>query len=184
VVVIDRDAHPGDPTFRFAEPPDVAAVVALVESAYRGETSRVGWTTEADLLEGQRTDQVAVAELIHSEASHILLVERDADLVACCHLARSRPDTVYLGLFAVRPGAQGGGLGTSVVVEAGRLAAEWGASLLRMTVINRRLDLLAWYGRLGFVLTGEVEPFPYGDKRFGIPTRPDLELVVLQRPVC
>jgi GNAT superfamily N-acetyltransferase len=102
----------------------------------------------------------------------VLLV--DGELVACCHLALEHADTVYFGLFAVRPDAQGLGLGTAVVAEADRRARAWGASRLRMTVISARVDLLAWYHRLGFEPTGAKEPFPYGDERYGIPTVPDL----------
>ena len=170
-------------TFRVAEPVDGPAIVELVESAYRGDASRSGWTTEADLLGGQRTDLEAVHELIGADDSQIVLLLVDGELVACCHLALERADTAYLGLFAVRPDAQGGGLGSAVVAEADRRARAWGASRLRMTVISARTDLLAWYHRLGFAPTGATEPFPYGDERFGIPTVPDLEFVVLERPV-
>jgi GNAT superfamily N-acetyltransferase len=171
------------PSFRFAGAGDVAAVVALAESAYRGDASRAGWTTEADLLRGQRTDAEAVTELIAGPGSIVLLVEVADDLVACCNLVRQSDGAVHLGLFAVRPGAQGRGLGRGVVAEADRLARAWGADRIRMTVISLRRDLLAWYDRLGFRPTGETEPFPYGDERFGIPTRPDLEFLVLERPV-
>jgi GNAT superfamily N-acetyltransferase len=169
------------PVFRLAEAADVPGIVGLVESAYRGESSRAGWTTEADLLEGQRTDAAAVDELIHAVDSVVLLAELDDEMVACCHLARPRPDKAYLGMFAVRPDRQGDGLGGSIMSEATALARRWGATRIRMTVISLRLDLLAWYARLGFEPTGETEPFPYGDERFGLPTRPDLEFVVLER---
>jgi GNAT superfamily N-acetyltransferase len=180
---------PGDesvapPTFRFAGLEDVAAVVAVVESAYRGDASRAGWTTEADLLGGQRTDAEAVTELITTPGSVVLVVEAGDELVACCNLARHHGGAAYLGLFAVRPDAQGRGLGRAVVAEADRLARTWGADRIRMTVISLRADLLEWYARLGFVPTGETEPFPYGDERFGIPTRPDLEFAVLERPIA
>ena len=112
-----------------------------------------------------------------------MLLEVGGELVACCHLALEAADTVYLGLFAVRPEAQGGGLGSAVMAEADRRARAWGAARLRMTVISARVDLLAWYHRLGFEPTGATEPFPYGDERYGIPTVPDLEFVVLERSV-
>ena len=170
--------------FRFAEPSDAPAIVALVESAYRGESSRAGWTTEAHLLEGQRTDLAAVDDLIAAADSRVVLLTVDGRLSACCHLARETDDTVYLGLFAVRPDEQGLGSGTAVLAEADRLARQWGAARIRMTVISARHDLLAWYHRVGFEPTGETEPFPYGDERYGIPQVPDLEFVVLERPVA
>ena len=70
------------------------------------------------------------------------------------------------------------------MMEAERLARdEWRATLMRMTVIRQRRDLIAWYERLGYRPTGETEPFPYGDERFGIPTRPDLAFAVLVKPL-
>ncbi|MGZ4717386.1 MAG: GNAT family N-acetyltransferase [Acidimicrobiales bacterium] len=177
------EPDPTTRTFRFAERADAPEVVELVESAYRGESSRAGWTTEAHLLEGQRTDRAAVDDLIGAPDSEVLLLTIDGEVVACCHLARRTGATIYLGLFAVRPDAQGLGLGTAVVAEADRLARRWGGVRVRMTVISARQDLLAWYHRLGFEPTGETEPFPYGDERFGIPTVPDLEVLVLERPV-
>jgi GNAT superfamily N-acetyltransferase len=168
-------------SFRKAGPEDVDAVVALVESAYRGVPSREGWTTEADLLEGQRTDADEVAALIARPGSMILLGEEpgSAGPVASCQLERRPPATAYFGMFAVRPDAQGGGIGRRVMAEADRIATGWGCTQMRMTVIKQRADLIAWYERLGFARTGEYEPFPYGNERYGRPTRDDLEFAVL-----
>ncbi len=179
------------PRFRTAGPDDVEAVVALVESAYRGASSRQGWTTEAHLLDGQRTDAEAVAEIIASPRSRIVVAEvvdagvaGEAELVGCCQL-EARPDaTAYLGLFAVAPRRQGAGLGRAIVGEAERVAGgAMGAERIVMTVIRQRTDLIAWYERLGYRPTGETRPFPYGDERFGRPRRPDLEFVVLSRTI-
>ena len=161
----------------------MADVVNLVESAYRGETSRSGWTTEADLLDGQRTDESEVRSLITRDGSIILLAERDARLIGCCHLEQRDPVTAYFGMFAVSPVEQGAGTGRALVLEAARRAAGWGCQVMSMTVIRQRSDLLSWYGRLGFQPTGETEPFPYGDERFGLPLRDDLEFVVLAAPL-
>ena len=105
--------------------------------------------------------------------------------MGCCQL-ESRPDaTAYLGLFAVAPPRQGDGLGRAIVTEAERVArVELGAERMVMTVIRQRTDLIAWYERLGYRRTGETQPFPYGDERFGLPTRPDLEFVVLAKPLA
>jgi GNAT superfamily N-acetyltransferase len=167
--------------FRSARADDAAAVVGLVDSAYRGDASRAGWTTEADLLGGQRTDRAAVEELIARPRSTLLLALADDELVGCCHLEGRDADTEYLGLYAVRPDRQGGGIGSRVMAEAVHRSVAWGARRLRLTVIAQRADLIAWYLRLGFTPTGETEPFPYGDPRFGIPKRPDLVLTVLER---
>jgi uncharacterized glyoxalase superfamily protein PhnB/GNAT superfamily N-acetyltransferase len=162
----------------------VPAVVALVQSAYRGEASRAGWTTEADLLDGQRTDSEEVGGLISKPGSEILLAEAPGELVASCHLERRSAATAYFGMFAVRPGRQGGGIGRVVLHEAARLAATWGCTELRMTVIRQRTDLIAWYVRRGYRPTGETLPFPYGDERFGRPRRDDLEFAVLAGPIA
>ncbi|MEV4560511.1 GNAT family N-acetyltransferase [Kitasatospora sp. NPDC049285] len=170
-------------SFRPAVQQDVPDLVALVESAYRGDASRVGWTTEADLLEGQRTDAAGVAEVIGRSESVVLVAEDGGQLVACCHVER-RGDTAYFGMFSVRPTAQGGGLGRRVLARAEQWArAEWGVTAMEMTVIEQRADLIAWYERRGFARTGEFEPFPYGDERFGVPLRPDLRFEKLVKPL-
>ncbi|OCG76522.1 GNAT family N-acetyltransferase [Microbacterium sediminis] len=170
-------------SLRIADPSDVPAIVSLVESAYRGEASRAGWTTEADLLDGQRTDADQVSGLLGPGGSVVLLAERDGAPVACCHLEH-RGDHAYFGMFAVDPRAQAGGIGRAVLAEAERFArAEWSVSQLRMTVITAREDLIAWYERRGYRRTGEHSPFPYGDERFGIPRRDDLAFETLVKPL-
>lgn len=172
-------------TPRHASPRDIEAIVDLAHSAYRGGPSREGWTTEADLLEGGRTDAAMVRELIEAAESVILVIDDPAEpgsLLACCHLER-RPDSAYLGLFAVSPGMQGRGVGTSLLAAAEALAREWGVARLELTVLNYRPELLAWYERLGFTMTGHNTPFPYGDERFGVPLRPDLVLQGMAKPL-
>ncbi|MEU0333436.1 GNAT family N-acetyltransferase [Streptomyces sp. NPDC006193] len=178
------DAQATSITFRDATDADVDALVALVQSAYRGDDSRAGWTTEADILDGRRTDHEAVLQVIKAPASRLLTVERDGRVVACCQLEH-RGDHAYFGMFAVTPALQGAGLGGTVLSEAERLArATWGVGEMRMTVISVRHDLIAWYERRGYRRTGRTEPFPYGDERFGVPRRDDLEFEVLAKPLA
>jgi ribosomal protein S18 acetylase RimI-like enzyme len=161
-------------TFRDATAADVADVVDLIESAYRGDASRVGWTTEADLLQGRRTDPDGVRDVVERAGSRLLVAERDGSLVACCQLEHRGP-ACYFGMFAVRPGLQGGGVGKVVLAEAERIAGEeWAATTMEMTVISVRDELIAFYERRGYRRTGELSPFPYGDERFGLPQRDDL----------
>lgn len=178
--------------FSAAGPSDVDAVVALVESAYRGEASRAGWTTEADLLVGQRTDRSQVMSLIRRPRSIVLLARSGGRLVGCCHLEVTRvarlraaegATSAYFGMFAVSPAEQGAGVGRALITEATRRALDEGCAEMRMTVIRQRADLIDWYRRLGFEPTGETGPFPYGDDRFGRPLRDDLEFVVLSAPL-
>ena len=172
---------PSSLLYRAANAADVPAIVALVESAYRGESGLRGWTTETHLLDGQRTDAESVSELIARADSLVLLAERDGVLLACCHIERQHGNG-YFGMFAVDPERQMGGLGRALLAEAERVAREsWQVPAMRMTVIEQRADLIAWYERRGYALTGETGAFPYGQPRFGIPRRDDLRFVYLSK---
>ena len=176
---IERPATAPEPEIRVATVDDVPRIVTLIESAYRGDSSRTGWTTEADLLDGQRTDEADVTEAVTDQASRMMVAESGADLVACC-LVQHRETYAYFGMFAVSPKSQGGGLGKRVLTVAERLARdEFGMATMHMTVIRQRADLIDWYVRRGYRRTGEMKPFPYGDERFGKPRRDDLEFEVL-----
>lgn len=176
---------PSGKAVRIATVQDAEAVSALVHSAYRSEESRTGWTTEADLVGGQRTDRDMVAELITRPSSVVLLALAsqgpDSPLLACCHLER-HGSSAHLGMFAVRPGQQGSGVGRMMLDAAASWAQDtWGAQTLELTVLDRRPELIAWYQRRGFVLTGEQQPFPSHDPRFGTPRYPDLALLGMRR---
>jgi GNAT superfamily N-acetyltransferase len=165
---------------RTATADDVNDIVALVESAYRGEDSQAGWTTEAELVGGQRTDAPAVAAAVAAPYTVILLGEDNGDLVSCAQLTR-QADRVEFGMFCVRPGAQGGGLGRWMLARAEQVAADCSAATMEMLVIRQRDELIAWYERRGYQRTGETRPFPYGNERYGLPRRDDLEFVVLTK---
>ena len=159
--------------FRPANYDDIDALVELVESAYRGDSSRVGWTTEADLLDGQRIDRDGMRAAIDKDGAIILLAERDGELLGCANVER-QGQSAYFGMFAVRPGIQGGGIGDAILRECEAIASLWGCNTMRMTVIWTRQELIAYYQRRGYMNTGEQQPFPYGNERFGLPKRQDL----------
>jgi GNAT superfamily N-acetyltransferase len=169
-------------TFEAATPADVTAIVALVESAFRGDASRVGWTTEADLLDGRRTGPDEIGSIL-ADPDRSILVKRDVDgsLLASVVLKRDG-EAAWLGMLSVRPTQQARGIGRRMVEGAESWAAtHWGSRRIRMTVIVQRTELIAWYERRGYQRTGETAPFFYGDERFGMPKRPDLSFIVLDK---
>ena len=167
--------------FRTAGEADIPAIVDLVQSAYRGDASRQGWTTEADFLDGQRIDAGGVREVIAKPDSRIVLAERDGALVGSVQVEKI-DGRGYFGMFSVRPNLQGGGIGDALLREAERVVREdLGCATMTCTVISIRAELIAWYGRRGYRSTGEFKPFPYGDERFGLPKRDDLRFEVFAK---
>lgn len=161
---------------------DLDALHALIHRAYRGESAKAGWTHEADLLEGQRTDPESLAAMLASE-SDTILVARDGNALAGCIAVTARPDGLaYVGMVTVDPIRQAGGLGRQLLAAAEQFAVNGGSNVAEMTVISRRAELIAWYQRRGYRLTGERRPFPMTDPRFGLP-KADLEFVVLAKPL-
>ena len=167
--------------FRAATPADLDALVALVTSAYRGEASKAGWTTEADFLDGNRIDRDVLAQDIVRPRSRVLVAERDDAMLACAHVCEE-DGAGYFGMFSVQPTLQGSGVGKAVLAEAERIVRdEWQLPAMRMTVIDIRDELIAFYERRGYSRTGIKKPFPYGDARYGIPKRDDLRFEVLEK---
>lgn len=167
--------------FRNATEDDIPALIDLVTSAYRGDASRRGWTTEADLLDGQRIDADMLRADLAQPQSVVLLAEDGPRLVACAHVG-VEDGAGYFGMFSVDPTAQGGGIGKVVLAEAERIAREtFGCARMRMTVIDCRDELIAFYERRGYVRTGITKPFPYGNPRYGEPKRDDLRFEILEK---
>lgn len=179
-------------TVRKATPADIPALLALVKSAYRGEDSRQGWTTEADLVADERIDEAGLLAKITAAGSTVLLATTHnattEDLLACCEVVRHPPpsDMSYFGLFAVNPKLQNGGIGRKVLAEAERYAREeMGAARMEMTVVWLREELIAWYVRRGYVVVeGERRPFPYEHLVNGKALRDDLYFIVLQKDLA
>ena len=165
-----------------AQPKDISALVALMDSAYRSEGSRQGWTSEADLFIGnKRTDEETVTKLINTPGAVFLTHTNQRGIIDGCVFLHKKESRLYLGMFSVSPATQGKGIGTRLLHAADEYAKEHQCSLIYMTVITVREDLIAWYEKKGYQRTGKLLPFPV-DERFGIPTQP-LELMVLEKPV-
>ena len=167
-----------------ADPSELSAVAALVNSAYRGESSRQGWTTEADYLGGQRTDAQTLASDLAANPQAMVMTLREAaggPLLGCVWLEPADGGAWYLGMLTVRPDMQDRQLGRTMLAAAEDHARGQGAQRVRMTVIQIRDTLIAWYERRGYARTGETRPFPYADLRFGQPARDDLEFIVLEK---
>ncbi|MDB5686044.1 MAG: family N-acetyltransferase [Rhizorhabdus sp.] len=165
---------------------DLPAIVALVNSAYRGDSARQGWAHEADYLSGQRTDEASLRASLAAQAEARLLVwrdEPDGNALGCVFLEPAEGSTWYLGMLTVRPDLQARRLGRDLLQAGEDFAAAQGADRIRMTVVNVRGTLIAWYQRRGYALTGERRPFPYDDARFGLPQRDDLSFVVLEKMI-
>jgi ribosomal protein S18 acetylase RimI-like enzyme len=162
-----------------AKAADVERIVALVNDAYRGSSKTPGWTHEAALLSGLRTDFGKVQATIGRADSTILVMRRENDVVGCVTLQRLDAGDWYLSMLAVDPECQDGGLGKAVMAGAERFASERGAHRMKISVVNRREPLIAWYERQGYSRTGAVEPFPYDDPAVGTPLCNDLALITL-----
>jgi predicted N-acetyltransferase YhbS len=161
---------------------DVTALHKLVESAYRGDSARRGWTHEADMLGGQRTDEAALIESLSDPTQRILVAEIADALVGSVQVQNRDGERAYLGQLAVDPNQQASGIGSRLIEAAEALAAnEFGASIMEMTVIVQRAELTAYYVRRGYVETGEMRPFPFDNARIGIATRRDLAFTVLEK---
>ncbi len=163
---------------------DAERIAALVNASYRGARAERGWTHEAGLLTGQRTNASMVRGLIEEPGGTVLLLCEAAGEppIGCVALAPVTPPTHWsLGMLTIDPEQQAGGLGRRLIEAAEDHARRRGAARIEMTVIASRAPLIAWYERRGYCLTGETRPFPYEDERFGQPLRGDIHFVVLEK---
>ena len=167
-----------------AQPDDIPAVVALMNRAFRGSGQGASWNTEAEHIDGDRTSEALLRADIAATPEAALLISRSADgadLEGSVWLEPRGDGVWYLGSLTVDPGLQNAGAGRRLLSASEAWAADHGARVIRMTVVNVRDTLIAWYERRGYRLTGEIEPFPYDDARFGTPRRSDLSFVVLEK---
>lgn len=158
---------------------DVESIARLVNSAYRGDHAKKGWTTEADLIDGTRTDAAALADIIKKPDTTILKFEQDEKIIGCVEL-KTVDSKLYLGMLTVEPSIQGGGIGKKLLAAAEDFGRAKGCKSVYMTVITIRTELVDWYKRHGYADTGERKPFQFNDPRFGQPKR-KLEFLVLEK---
>ena len=160
---------------------DAQELNRLVNSAYRGEESKMGWTTEAEILGGLRIDEPALKELLAKEETVILKstnVEGNIIGTVCLEL---KSGYIYLGMFAVSPGLQGGGIGKSLMRAAEEFGVAIGCSRIVISVISIRTELIDWYKRHGYVETGDGIAFEDIEGRFGDPKVAEIRLIEMEK---
>ena len=161
---------------------DIHDLVRLVNSAYRGDISKKGWTTEANLLKGElRTDEATLNKIINSPEARFLKYVNEKKEIQGCVFLQKKENRLYLGMLSVSPLIQAKGIGKQLMAAAEIFAKEQACDSIFMKVISIRHELIAWYERQGYSNSGKTEPFPV-DNRFGIPTQP-LEFIILEKTI-
>jgi ribosomal protein S18 acetylase RimI-like enzyme len=158
---------------------DVTALEKLINSAYRGETSKQGWTTEANLLEGKRITEDELIEIIENK-DNTMLKFTESNVIIGCVLLVNKGRKLYLGMLTVSPELQNSGVGKKLLQEAEAHALALNLPKIVMTVISIREELIAWYKRHGYQDTGVREPFPLNDTDAIIASHP-LEFIVMEK---
>jgi ribosomal protein S18 acetylase RimI-like enzyme len=158
---------------------DIPELVSLVNSAYRGDSSKKGWTTEADLLAGVRIVDSTLLEQMETPGQYFLKTVDDNEHIIGCVSLLEKDDTIYLGMLTVKPDIQATGIGKTLLEASEAFARKLGKLSIEMTVITKRTELIEWYQRRGYSKTGEFRPFPT-DPKFGI-QKESLEFLVLKK---
>jgi ribosomal protein S18 acetylase RimI-like enzyme len=161
---------------------DISALNTLINSAYRGEFSKKGWTTEAHLLEGGRTTEAELLDIIQDASNTILKYSDNVNIIGCV-LLKVKENELYLGMLTVSPELQNSGIGKKLLHQAEVFAAELRIPKIVMTVISVREELISWYKRHGYVDTGAREPFPVSEV-FNPTTQEPLEFMVLEKVIA
>lgn len=166
-------------SYQLAQNSDLPQLSSFVNRAYRGDTARQGWTHEADLLDGTRVEASLLAEELARGVSLVMAYE-GSELLGCYHFEMKDAHTAYVGMITVDPLKQGGGLGKQLLENAFARGRSLGAQVIKLTVMSDRLELIAYYERRGFKLTGTEFTFEPGDARYGLPKK-DLVLLEMSR---
>jgi ribosomal protein S18 acetylase RimI-like enzyme len=170
----------GNLTITIAANEDIAPIEKLVNSAYRGDSSRKGWTTEADLLDGIRTNKDVLSGMINRGDSIVLKCSNAKNQLVGCVYLQKKEDKLYLGMLTVAPDIQAQGIGKKLLQAAEEYAQTQQCTAITITVISLRQELIKWYERRGYKATGERKPFPSNDPRFGLPKQ-QLEFIVMEK---
>lgn len=160
---------------------DVPQLNVLVNSAYRGEESKKGWTTEADLLGGIRIDEETLATYFNKDTIEILKYTNENEQILGSVYLEVKGPKLYLGMFSVSPVLQGKGIGKALLAAAETQARKLNCHTITMSVIRSRTELIKWYERHGYTFTGEIQPFE-GDGIFGDIKQP-IEFIVMEKRV-
>ena len=162
---------------------DARPISDLVNAAYRGAGGRLGWTHEAELITGERTSWKGVAAMIDNKSTAVLVRRRENSsvLLACVAVELNSASHCTISMLAVAPEHQAAGLGRDLLADAEQFAAGRGVTIAKITVVEQRESLIAWYERRGYRQTGSREAFPYGDDSVGTPLRDDLRFVILEK---
>jgi ribosomal protein S18 acetylase RimI-like enzyme len=159
---------------------DVPELVALVNSAYRGESSKLGWTTESHLLEGIRIDEAEMLSYFSRPEISILKYVNDEQIIeGCVYLEQLNDKRLYLGMLTVKPMLQNAGIGRKLLQAADEFAQQTGCTAIKISVITTRYELIAWYQRRGFAATGHTMPLITHNSVAKLP----VELMVMEKGV-
>ena len=167
-------------TITIARKEDVPHLENLVNGAYRGESSKKGWTTEADLLDGIRTNKEVLTGMVTRADSIVLKCTNTKNKLVGCVYLQKKEDKLYLGMLTVAPDEQANGIGKKLLQAAEEYAETQDCTAITITVISLRQELIKWYERRGYKATGERKPFPSNDPRFGLPKQ-ELEFIVMEK---
>ncbi len=157
---------------------DIMELNQLINSAYRGDEAKKGWTNEAHLLTGIRIDKKELSRILNSKSSFFLKYTEEKIIKACVFLEKEN-SVLYLGMLSVMPELQGKGIGKQLLKAAEINAHQLGCSKIYMTVISVRYELIDWYKRHGYIDTGIKKPFPGEDRDILVQT--PLEFIVLEK---
>lgn len=160
---------------------DSTELILLINSAYRGEESKKGWTTEAEILGGIRIDEISLKAILdHDKGTIIKYLGESGGILGTVYLELKMP-AIYLGMFAVSPLSQGKGIGKQLLAFAEDFALAQGCDRITITVISTRVELIDWYKRHGYLPTGHSIAFADIEGRFGEPKVDGIDLIEMEK---